>query len=44
MFQRGQIAQGAAAAVMILLALAIVIVPYVIWTAWRARKEGHSHG
>lgn len=44
MFQRGQIAQGAAAAVMILVALAIVIVPYVIWTSWRAKKEGPSHG
>ncbi len=44
MFQRGQIAQGAAAAVMILVALAIVIVPYVIWTSWRARQEGPSHG
>ncbi|WP_372574320.1 carbohydrate ABC transporter permease [Ruegeria jejuensis] len=44
MFQRGQIAQGAAAAVMILVALAIVIVPYVLWTSWRARKEGQRHG
>lgn len=44
MFQRGQIAQGAAAAVMILTALALVLVPYVIWTNWRTRKEGASHG
>lgn len=44
MFQRGQIAQGAAAAVMILVALAVVIVPYVLWTSWRAEKEGSSHG
>ena len=28
MFQRGQIAQGAAAAMMILAALAVVLVPY----------------
>lgn len=44
MFQRGQIAQGAAAAVMILVALAIVVVPYVIWTSWRAKKEDAPHG
>ena len=31
MFQRGQIAQGAAAAVMILVALALVLAPYAIW-------------
>ncbi|WP_424986998.1 carbohydrate ABC transporter permease [Microbulbifer sp. S227A] len=44
MFQRGQIAQGAAAAVMILLALAIVLVPYLLWSNWRNRREGSSHG
>ncbi|WP_380053988.1 carbohydrate ABC transporter permease [Falsihalocynthiibacter sp. SS001] len=44
MFQRGQIAQGAAAAVMILVALAIILVPYVLWTNWRAKKEGANHG
>ncbi|RLJ40988.1 carbohydrate ABC transporter membrane protein 1 (CUT1 family) [Litoreibacter meonggei] len=44
MFQRGQIAQGAAAAVMILVALAMVIVPYVLWTNWQAKKEGQRHG
>jgi len=31
MFQRGQMAEGAAAAIMILLALALVLVPYTIW-------------
>lgn len=44
MFQRGQIAQGAAAAVMILVALALVLIPYALWTSWRGRKEGNQHG
>ena len=39
MFQRGQIAQGAAAAIMILVALAVVLVPYSIWLVWRRRRE-----
>ncbi len=43
MFQRGQIAQGAAAAVMILLALSLVLVPYAIWITWRRRREA-AHG
>lgn len=43
MFQRGQIAQGAAAAVMILSALACVLVPYALWQVWRARREA-AHG
>jgi glucose/mannose transport system permease protein len=38
MFQRGQIAIGAAEAIMILLALALVLVPYTLWTAWRSRQ------
>ena len=38
MFQRGQIAEGAAAAVMILTALAAVLVPYSAWTFWRQRR------
>ncbi len=38
MFQRGQIAIGAAAAMMMLLALAIVLVPYALWTIWRSRR------
>ena len=42
MFQRGQIAIGAAA-IMMLLALAIVLVPYALWTTWRARR-GAAHG
>ncbi|EYD77229.1 ABC transporter permease protein [Rubellimicrobium mesophilum DSM 19309] len=39
MFQRGQIGQGAAAAIMILLALAAVLVPYALYMAWRQRRE-----
>jgi glucose/mannose transport system permease protein len=39
MFQRGQIAIGAAGAITILAALAIVLVPYGLWTAWRRRRE-----
>lgn len=39
MFQRGQIAEGAAAAIMILLALAVVLVPYSLWRVWRRRFE-----
>ena len=31
MFQRGQIAIGAAASIMMLLALAVVLVPYALW-------------
>ena len=39
MFQRGQIAQGAAAAIMMLVALAVVLVPYAFWVVWRRRRE-----
>jgi glucose/mannose transport system permease protein len=39
MFQRGQLAEGAAAAIMILLALSLVLVPYTIWTNLRQRRE-----
>jgi glucose/mannose transport system permease protein len=39
MFQRGQIAEGAAAAVMILLALALVLLPYAVWNQRRLRRE-----
>ena len=43
MFQRGQIAIGAAAAIMMLAALAVVLVPYALWTAWRS-GSGAAHG
>ena len=39
MFQRGLIAQGAAAAIMILCALAVVLVPYAFWLTWRRKQE-----
>lgn len=42
MFQRGQIAIGAAAAIMMLLALAVVLVPYSLWTVWRSRRAAAS--
>lgn len=44
MFQRGQIAQGAAAAVMILVALALILIPYSIYQNVRGRREERSHG
>ena len=43
MFQRGQIAIGAAGAIMMLVALAIVLVPYALWTTWRSRQAA-AHG
>jgi glucose/mannose transport system permease protein len=39
MFQRGQIGEGAAAAIMMLLALTAVLVPYAFWVVWRRRRE-----
>ena len=44
MFQRGQIAQGAAAAIMILLALAAVLGPYFLYMAVVRRREGARGG
>ncbi len=43
MFQRGQIGEGAAAAIMILLALAVVLVPYALYLTW-SRNRGAGHG
>lgn len=39
MFQRGQLGEGAAAAVTMLAALLVVLVPYGIWTSWQRRRE-----
>ena len=39
MFQRGEIAEGAAAAMMILAALAVVLVPYSLYLVWRRKRE-----
>lgn len=44
MFQRGQIGVGAAAAIMMLLALAVVLVPYALFVAWRRRSQESGHG
>jgi glucose/mannose transport system permease protein len=43
MFQRGQIGEGAAAAIMMLAALAVVLVPYSFFIVWRHRRESR-HG
>ncbi len=43
MFQRGQIGEGAAAAIMMLAALAVVLVPYSFFVVWRHRRESR-HG
>ena len=39
MFERGQIAEGAAAAIMMLAALSLVLVPYSAWLMWRRRRR-----
>ena len=39
MFQRGQLGEGAAAAVMMLAALLVVLVPYGVWTSLQRRRE-----
>jgi glucose/mannose transport system permease protein len=44
MFQRGQIAIGAAASIMMLAALAVVLVPYALWSVWRVNRGGQGHG
>ena len=42
MFQRGQLAEGAAAAMMILVALSLVLVPYTIWSNLLQRREARG--
>jgi glucose/mannose transport system permease protein len=42
MFQRGELAKGSAAAVMLLASLAFVLVPYGLYRQWRQRKDA-SH-
>ena len=39
MFQRGEIGEGAAAAIMILTSLALVLVPYALYLVWHRRSE-----
>jgi glucose/mannose transport system permease protein len=43
MFQRGQLGRGSAAAVLLLLSLLAVLLPYYAYTRWRTRKE-RAHG
>jgi glucose/mannose transport system permease protein len=43
MFQRGLLGRGAAAAVMLLLSLSAVLVPYFAYVRWRKRREAR-HG
>jgi glucose/mannose transport system permease protein len=43
MFQRGLLGRGAAAAVMLLLSLLVVLVPYFAYGRWRKRREAR-HG
>jgi len=40
MFQRGELARGSAAAVMLLGSLAFVLVPYALYQRWKRRKAG----
>jgi glucose/mannose transport system permease protein len=42
MFQRGQLARGSAAAVMLLASLSVVLVPYALYRAWRSRGSAHA--
>jgi glucose/mannose transport system permease protein len=44
MFQRGLMAEGAAAAIMILVALALVLIPYALWQRWREHREAAALG
>ena len=37
MFQRGQLGRGSAAAVLLLLSLLAVLLPYYVYAQWRAR-------
>jgi glucose/mannose transport system permease protein len=43
MFQRGQLGRGSAAAVLLLLSLLVVLLPYYAYAQWRARRE-RAHG
>jgi glucose/mannose transport system permease protein len=42
MFQRGEIGEGAAAAIMMLVALALVLVPYSLFMVWRRGRVGQD--
>ena len=42
MFQRGLLARGAAAAVLMLLILLAVLLPYAAWQYWQRRQSAHA--
>jgi glucose/mannose transport system permease protein len=42
MFQRGELGRGSAAAVMLLASLAVVLLPYAIYGAWRRRAAARA--
>ncbi len=44
MFQRGELARGSAAAVMLLASLAVVLVPYALYRHWRDRRDAIRAG
>ena len=43
MFQRGQLGRGSAAAVLLLLSLVAVLLPYYVYAQWRARRDRAAH-
>jgi glucose/mannose transport system permease protein len=44
MFQRGLLARGSAAAVLMLLTLLAVLLPYFVYARWRRRKDAAANG
>ena len=42
--QRAQLGRGSAAAVLLLLSLVAVLLPYYLYAHWRARRERAAHG
>jgi glucose/mannose transport system permease protein len=42
MFQRGQLGRGSAAAVMMLLTLAAILLPYGVWKYVQRRRAAHA--
>jgi glucose/mannose transport system permease protein len=44
MFQRGQLGRGSAAAVLLLLSLLAVLLPYYVYAQWRVRRDRAANG
>ena len=44
MFQRGQLGRGSAAAVLLLLSLLVVLLPYALYARWRAARGSARDG